>query len=79
MGQKRMLPTPGGRQYPFMKYAPEKVHLEVHTSGTSEGASDTLVAIKVTTKVIEDNGQYTKFYRENTHEHVPERTKAEIF
>lgn len=49
--------------------------MEVH----SEGGVDTVVAIRVTEKVIEDKGQYTKAYRENTHQNVPERTKAEIF
>ena len=38
-----------------------------------------MVAIKVTQTAIEDNGQYSKFYREKSEEHVPERTKAEIF
>ena len=47
-----------------------------------EGEVETFVALKVTEKVIEDKGQYTRAYREKVAEgevDVPERTKSEIF
>jgi len=40
---------------------------------------DTLVALKVTEKVIKDENQFSKHYREKTAEEIPERTKSEIF
>ena len=70
------------RLYPFQRYEKDKVYLEVHSSDrVSEKSTtvDTLVAIKVTEKAIEDRNVYSRFYREKTIVPVKERTKAEIF
>lgn len=40
---------------------------------------DTLVALKVTEKVLPDENMFGKNYREKTKDEIPERTKAEIF
>ena len=40
---------------------------------------DTLVAVKVSEKVVPDKNQFSKYYREKTDDDIPERTKEEIF